>query len=178
MTIKIAQVKRFGLKAKFVLGEFDEVCCHLLVLFDCDSSRYRSDYHDSKEVVSKSSQNAFTLIEMVIAIDIIGILAALSLPRYIDLSNESKLASVQSVAAGLSSASAINYSSRKLNGGYGIPITKCEDSAGTLLSGLPSGYTIRSQIVAVDQTASCLLNLGGSLTSNGTVATFTAIGIL
>jgi MSHA pilin protein MshA len=54
-------------------------------------------------------QRGFTLIELITVIIILGILSAIALPKFIDLTNEALDASVQSVAGSLGSASAINY---------------------------------------------------------------------
>jgi MSHA pilin protein MshA len=57
----------------------------------------------------KSLQNGFTLIELIVVIVILGILAAVALPKFVDLTNEALTASVQGVAGAVSSGAAINY---------------------------------------------------------------------
>ena len=57
----------------------------------------------------KRMQKGFTLIELVVVIVILGILAAVALPKFIDLTNEALDASTAGVAGAISSSSAINY---------------------------------------------------------------------
>jgi len=57
----------------------------------------------------KSLQKGFTLIELIVVIVILGILAAVALPKFVDLTNEALTASVQGVAGAVASGSAINY---------------------------------------------------------------------
>ncbi|HEX4943230.1 MAG TPA: prepilin-type N-terminal cleavage/methylation domain-containing protein [Usitatibacteraceae bacterium] len=118
------------------------------------------------------SQQGFTLIELVVVIVILGILAAVAVPKFIDLSGEASQAAVEGVAGGLSSASAVNYAARKANAAKGIAIANCTDVAGALQGGLPTGYVITAGAVVADATATCTLT-----GQNAKTATFTALGI-
>ena len=95
----------------------------------------------------QAKQSGFTLIELVVVIVILGILSAVALPKFINLSGEAAQAAAQGVAGAVSSATAINYAARKASATAGAgPITTCalaSASAGTLLSGgLPLGYNL------------------------------------
>lgn len=55
----------------------------------------------------------FTLIELVVVIVVLGVLAAVSLPKFVDLSEQAHIAKIDSIASALTTASFNNYLLRK-----------------------------------------------------------------
>ena len=118
-------------------------------------------------------QRGFTLIELVLIIVILGILAIVAIPKFVDISAEANAAALKGVTGGMSSAMATNYAVRKANATKGVPVVNCTDVSTTLAGGVPTGYTVTTLAIATDVTATCTL----TQTSTSNTATFIGIGI-
>jgi prepilin-type N-terminal cleavage/methylation domain-containing protein len=67
------------------------------------------------------SESGFTLIELVIVIVILGILAAVAIPKYEDMREQARVATVKGQLGAIRSAIAIQYARNALNGHANFP---------------------------------------------------------
>lgn len=98
----------------------------------------------------RKSQGGFTLIELVIVIVILGILAAVAIPRFLDLQTEATDAACDGVWGAIVSQAAINLADPSV-GGLGQPGTTSQAVTNATLQGATAtGNSDGSVTITVD----------------------------
>ena len=117
--------------------------------------------------IQRAAQRGFTLIELVMVIVILGILAAVALPKFVDLSGEASQAAVQGIAGSVSSGSAANFAAKKVGNLSAVTISAANVCTTAILGsvlqgGVPANYTVAETgtgtgSCATAEVASCTL---------------------
>jgi MSHA pilin protein MshA len=100
----------------------------------------------------------FTLIELIMVIVILGVLSAFALPRFANLGDEARVASINALAGAIKAAANIAHAQQLADGASGGTAVALEGSAVTMVVGYPTanaaGIGAAAQIESADYTSS------------------------
>jgi prepilin-type N-terminal cleavage/methylation domain-containing protein len=93
----------------------------------------------------KNEQSGFTLVELVIAVALVGVLSIVAIPKITGVSDDARQAAVNSVATALAESSKRNYMIRGANSANGFKVESCTETlAGLEDEALSSGFQLKS----------------------------------
>ena len=125
------------------------------------------------------NQNGFTLIELVIVIVLLGVLAAIAVPRFVNIEEDALRAQRDATASAITSAMNLNYAECAVNNHTPAATNQCREisacqgttgAAGVLQNSASlTGYTITAGTIGAGNgtTATCTLTrarVAGSVT--------------
>jgi MSHA pilin protein MshA len=103
-------------------------------------------------------RSGLTMIELITALVVLGIVAAIAMPRFAGLGAEALTTGIQGISAAAATAHAVNQaaclSSGHLPGSPCRKVDNCDDTASLLQGGLPEGYTIAAATLGTGQAGS------------------------
>ncbi len=118
--------------------------------------------------LARKAQQGFTLIELVVVIVILGILAATALPRFVNMSQTARIASLNGMVGALNSAVSVSHAQFLVTSPAASPITM-DGATVAVWGGYPDALSIGTALSSY----SGFTFTAGSGAASTAVATFT-----
>ena len=126
----------------------------------------------------RRAQSGFTLIELIAVLVILGIIASVAVPKFINLTDEAQQVATNAVAKTIESASSMNHAvdiavEAAISTDAIITIDNCSDAGLLLADGLPANYTVAAVTIPDHDAVQCTV----TRTTTGETATYRMIGV-